>query len=305
MMGALTRALAIVVVLSSALCLAQGKPTLVDYPLDIKAALPQSRAEELQDDFRLLLVRNNGILVPTKSNWKSAVAALKRSDCDVRNECLQQLATTAGTLYALYASLKRNIAATQVTVTGRVVNQDGAVSRPMITVTVPLKRGATIVDAGREALQQLLTQLELEKLSPVLSEPAQPPAVANNPPPANAPPPPMVLVQAPPPPAAEQTGVSGLRIGAWVAGGAALASAAIAVGFGATALGARGTLPSDGKFTSPAQAQAQATVNQGATVALACGIGAAVLAATSATLFVVSAHPMPGGGAGISVGGRL
>ena len=54
---------------------AQGKPTLVDFPLDVKSALSDAQLNELQDDFRQLLAKNNGLLVPTKTNWKLAVAA--------------------------------------------------------------------------------------------------------------------------------------------------------------------------------------------------------------------------------------
>lgn len=94
---------------------AQSKPTLIDYPLDVRSTVTNAQLTTLQDDFRQMLARGPAVLLSTRSNWKVAVGALKRQDCDVRNECLQQLATTAGTLYAIYASVERNAASTEVT----------------------------------------------------------------------------------------------------------------------------------------------------------------------------------------------
>ncbi len=255
--------------LVSAAVLAQGRPTLVDSPLDVKTAVSDAVIAELQDDLRQQLARNPGVLVPTRSNWKAAVAALKRNDCEVRNECLQQLAVSAGVLYAMYLSLERNTLG-EVTATGRVVNQDGVLVRAPESVKVP--KQATFQDAARGALTELLTKLKLESLSPVLAKPAEEPKGKETI---------VVLRDAP-------QASPGLRTGGFVTGALAIASAAVAAGFGISAMTTRGTLPANGRFTGEDQARAQASVNQGATIALGAGIGAVALGATSIVMFVLS-----------------
>ena len=250
--------------------MAQGKPTLVDFPLDVKSAMGDAQLTELQDDFRQLLAKNNGVLVPTRTNWKLAVAAHKRQDCEVRNECLQQLAISAGTLYALYCSVEKN-ASGDVTATGRVVNQDGVLVRP--PEQVKLARGGSFGETAREALKQLLAKLSLEKLSPVLEKKVE--EVKD----------PIILVQSPqqaPPPS------SSLRAAGFVTGGLAVVGVGVAIGFGVSASAARGQLPADGHFTNENQARSQASVNTGATIALIGGAAAVVLAATSVAMFVLS-----------------
>lgn len=251
---------------------AQGKPTLVDFPLDVKSALSEAQLTELQDDFRQMLAKNNGLLVPTKTNWRLAVAAHKRQDCEVRNECLQQLAISAATLYAMYCSVEKN-ASGEVTATGRVVNQDGVLVRPPEQVKLP--KGTGFNDTAREALKQLLAKLALEKLSPVLEKKVEdvkdPIGIVQGPQPTQPPPP-----------------DSTLRTIGFVTGGLAVVGAAVAIGFGVTAISARSGLPADGHFTSESDARTQHSVNQGATIALIGGSVAVALAATSVTMFVLS-----------------
>ncbi len=266
--------LALVLLFVASTALAQGKPTLVDFPLDVKSAVSEPQLTELQDDFRQLLARNNGLLVPTRTNWKLAVAAHKRQDCEVRNECLQQLAISAATLYAMYCSVEKN-ASGEVTATGRVVNQDGVLVRPPEQVKLP--KGARFTDTAREALKQLLIKLALEKLSPVLEkrveEPKEPKEAV------------LVLPIAP----AAQPPTSGLRPVGFVTGGLAVAAAAVAVGLGVSASTARAALPSDGHFLDEGQARSQASVNQAATLAFVSGTLAVALASTSVVMFVLSA----------------
>lgn len=286
---------------------AQGKPTLVDYPLDVKVPMVEAKLNALQDDFRLLLARSPALRVSTKTSWKAATAALKRQDCDVRDECLQQLATTAGTLYALYASVEQNAAATEVTVTGRVVNQDGQQVRAPVTMRAP--RSGPLHEAAHAALTQLLAALELEKLSAVLTPPAEAkpppeaPRVADAP---TRPAEPLVLVLPSLPASPPERPLSGVRVGAFVAGGAAVAAAGVAVGFGLTASALRSSLPSDGQLRDEAQVRAQRQVNEGATIALVSAAAAGALVGTAVALFVgsapppdapvVSVAPFPGGG---------
>lgn len=294
--------------LLGAAALAQGKPTLIDYPLDVKTALPEAQLGELQNDFRQLLARNPALMVSTRSQWKAATVALKRQDCEVRDECLQQLATTAGTLYALYASVGQNAAGTEVTATGRVVNQDRLQVRARLTFTV--QRRGLFAAAARDALGQLLQALELDKLPAVLTAPV---AETTTPEPVvSAPlkrqPEDLVLVvPALPPeekPRLEAPGVGPARALAWVTGGLGVAAAAVAVGFGVSAASGRASLPADGRLLDEGQARAQAAVNRDATVTLGSGLAAGALLGTATVLFLVSAPrarttltltPVPGG----------
>ena len=292
--------------LLAATALAQGKPTLIDYPLDVKTAITDAQQTVVQDDFRQMLARNSGILLPTRSNWQAAHSALKRQDCDVRNECLRQLATTAGTLYALYASLERNAAGTDLTATGRVVNQDGVQVRAPISVMV--KKKGSFEEAAHDALVQLITKLELDKLSPVLTQaPVEPKAELKQPEPA----PEAARVVVIDVPQAEKRS-SAPRTAGFVIGGLAVVSAGFSVGFGVSASGMRGGLPSDGVLLNESQVRGQRAVNQRATLALASGVTAAVLAITSITLLAVSPSDTPSvsfapipGGAAMVVGGQF
>ena len=285
---------------------AQGKPTVIDYPLDVKTAVTDGQLSELEDDFRLLLAKNSAVLFPTRSNWKASIAALKRQDCDIRDECLRQLAITAGTLYALYASLERDAAGTSLIATGRLVNQDGAQVRAPVKVAV-LRRGK-LDDDARDALSQLLSRLQLDKLSAVLTPVAAPePKKAEVEKRVERP---EVVLTPPPMPTAEPTPAP-LRYVAWGTGGLAVVAAVTSIAFGASAASARGGLPNTGQFSDDGQGRTQASVNQGATVALATGIAAAVLGGASCALFVFTAPtasvaiaPTPGGGA-LAISGRF
>ena len=265
----------------------------------MKAPIPAAKQEDLQSEFRMLLAKNPAVLLSTKSQWKAAVGALKRQDCDVRDECLQQLAVSAGTLYAIYASVEQNAAGTEVTATGRVVNMDLLVARARLSFSVPKKPKGSFNQAAKEALGKLIAALELEKLSATLQKPVveQPPVVAIAPPP---PQPTNDLVLPPPPPLPSPEPIvvqkeqpsSSLRPVAWVVGGLGVAAAGVAVGFGVSAASGRATLPADGRFNEE-QARSQAAVNRDATISLASSIGAAALLGTATIMFIASASAPP------------
>lgn len=290
------RSLPFLFMLLAGAALAQGKPTLVDYPLDVKAPIPAAQQDELQSDFRMLLAKNPAVLLSTKSQWKASVAALKRQDCDVRDECLQQLAVAAGTLYAIYASVEQNAAGTEVTATGRVVNQDRVQVRARLSFAVPRKPKGAFNEAARAALGNLIAALELGKLSATLTAPpVAEPVVAVAPPPAQ---PKSELLLPPPPPLPPPEAVvvqkesASVRPVAWIVGGLGVAAAGVAVGFGVSAASARASLPLDGRFDE-SQARTQAGVNRDASVALGSSLGAAALLGTATVLFIASAPSTP------------
>lgn len=299
--------------------LAQGKPTLIDYPLHVKVPVPAAKRYALQDDFRQLVVRNVGVLVATRTTWSAALAAHKRQDCDVRNECLQQLAVAAGTLYALYAAVEQNAAGTEVVATGRVVNQDGAQVRAPLSASAAVR--TTAADAAREALSKLLAELELERLPPVLTvaraeptpavlPPPPPPAVAPLPapapapapaaaPPADAPTRPVVMelpaaAPAPAPAAAaEATGPDGGHVAGVVLGGVALAGGVASTALGLMALDLRARLPPGDQFTETAHVEGHHRVNQLATMSLVAGVASGAVAVTSLIVFAASGPARP------------
>ena len=275
------------VVLLPALASAQARATLVDAPLDVRMPVSGAQLEALQSEFHQLLARRSGTLVPTPSAWKAANAALRRQDCDVRDECLRQLAINGSSLYALYASLERNAAGTELTASARVVNQDGELVRGPVKVTV----SAAAKDANSNALAQLLAALKLDTLPAVLEKkpapvvtapPSTPPSPATNagPPP----PPPPIVVTAPLP----ETPARPARVASFVVFGLAGAAAITSAGFGLSAAMQRSELPADGRFVSEAQAQQQGRVNGFASVSLGAGIGAGVSLVAAFVLFAVS-----------------
>ncbi|MBL8910941.1 MAG: hypothetical protein JNM17_09590 [Archangium sp.] len=275
----------------SAAAFAQSKPTLIDAPLDVRVPMNAAASDKLQSEFRQLLARKSGALVPTTSNWKIAVAALKRQDCDVRDECLRQLAVNGSSLYALFASVERNAAGTELTALGRVVNQDGSLVREPIRITV----SAASKTASLDALTQLVAALKLDTLPLTLTPPPAPtPAVVvAQPPPTNVEPMPLP----PPPPPAEvrqpaPSGVSGARVGAFIALGLSIAAGGTSAGFGTSAASLRGSLPVDGRFTSQAQIDTQNTLNTHATIALGAGIGSGVALVAALILFAIPESPV-------------
>lgn len=278
--------------LLSSAALAQSKPTLIDAPLDVRVPMSASASDKLQSEFRQLLARKSGTLVPTTSNWKIAVAALKRQDCDVRDECLRQLAVNGSSLYALFASVERNAAGTELTALGRVVNQDGALVREPLRITV----SAASKTASLDALTQLVAALKLDALPLTLTPPPAPtPVVAAQPPPARVDP--MTLPPPPPPPVAEvrqpaPSGVSGARVGAFITLGLAIAAGGTSAGFGISAASLRGQLPLDGRFTSQSQIDTQLTINTNATIALGAGIGGGVALVAALILFAMPESPV-------------
>jgi hypothetical protein len=269
---------------------AQSRATLIDAPLDVRVPMPAAQSQALQSDFRQLLARKSGTLVPTPSAWKAAVAALRRQDCDVRDECLRQLAVNGASLYALFASIERNAAGTEYTASGRVVNQDGALTRGPVKVVV----SAAAKDATTNALVELMTALKLDTLPAVLEQPvtakvAEPvkpqpqegTLVQPLPPP---PPMPPMVVSTPAP----ESGPSAGRVAGFLLLGVGVAAAATSVGFGVSSAVQRSELPLDGRFTDDAQAVQQARVNTFATISLGTAVGAGVSLISAIVLLAAS-----------------
>lgn len=158
---------AAVLSLWAAVAAAQDKPTVMDCPLDVKASMPAATMQDLQEELRFQLAKKRGIACKTQSDWAAVVEAVKRQDCDTRNDCVQAYAVKAGALYGVYVSLFKEDAGGTAVAVGRVVDQDGA--EVVQTVKVRVKANGTFEQAAKQAMSELLGQLELEKLPPVLA----------------------------------------------------------------------------------------------------------------------------------------
>lgn len=135
------------------------------FPLDLKRVPPgfgKKEVHELRTLF-IMLVRYTDAAVPSSEKLTSALAELKRQDCEREDECLMQLAKLAGTKYGLHASLDWN-ADGQVVAIGRIVGVDGKPAGPM--QTVHWSKQGSVLQVARDALEELLTKLGVKKLSP-------------------------------------------------------------------------------------------------------------------------------------------
>ncbi len=150
---------------------AGARPTVVSASLDVQRTPSADVTASLNRHLRGLLMKEPGVLTPTPSVWEAAIAQLRRQDCDVSDECLQQLALLSGSLYAVYASVELDLTRTHLTAIGRIVRRDGAL------VEVKGQRGFTAEAAignqpfeavARQVLAKLVAQMELASLPPTV-----------------------------------------------------------------------------------------------------------------------------------------
>lgn len=279
------------VVVFASVAMAQTSPTVVAYPLEIKRKVSDDVERAVTREFQRLLASQRGILVPNLTAWEAAVTELKRSDCEEQDDCLRQLAVTAGTLYAVYAKLETNPEKTKVIASGRVVRKDGLLVVPWKNVEVLVK--GSFEASAKAVTAQLVEALSLDALPP--SIPAVTPPAPIEPPKET---PPGVVTPAPTPEPKDEG--AGLRVAGYVAGGAGIVVTAVGVGLlGSVASDAnRIGLQADGVIAGPMTAEAVATAKSmparsGAGVAM-IGVGAAAIAA-SVVLFVLGSDEPVGG----------
>ncbi|MBM4776942.1 MAG: hypothetical protein GQE15_04495 [Archangiaceae bacterium] len=310
--------------LLSAVAVAQpNAPTVAPYPLEVLArGVDGAKVEELQAVSSRLLV-TAGVTVQPKLTMKSAVERLKRQDCSTEDDCLRQLAILANALYGLYSSVEAT--PKSVTVSGRVVRDDGKrVSGPE-KVVEDRKPGEAVDVVAKRALPKLFAALKVaelpsvresatpvkpvEPLKPV--EPVKPPEVK----PVDAgvadagvnefpPPPPPPALESPLKPIGLVTAIAG---GALLVGG----SAVLLVGRGeaATVLNADGALKAGGTADDATKARAATTTQTlGATIAAvgaaagAAGLVMLLLAPAEPTKTTMVVAPVPGGAAVLLTG---
>lgn len=293
--------LCVVLTLTSAVALAQARPTVAAYPLEVLVrGVSDQQVKELQSESRRLLGLE--ATIPDGLTLDAALVMTERKDCDIEDACLKQFAVNAKVLYAVFAVVETDLKQKQVTAKGRVVRDDGVLAVPAKTVTVARKGKEPIDATVREALKALYAELKVAGL-PVAKEVVKKdpdPVVKKDPDPIRDPPP-------PPPPLIVKT-TNPLRIVGLVGAGA---GAAVGVaGIITFATSPTVEKDGDGNVKNPdvfQKAYAQQSVGVGLMIGgFAVAAAGGVLAALAQDTETVKTTlvPLPGGAA-VLVGGTF
>jgi hypothetical protein len=140
-----------------------AQPSVTPFPLEIKrtpSSFSKKDGEELKKEFVRLTRKLS--LVPDNASLESALAELKRQDCDREDECLKQLAQKGSTLYAMFADVEFTITG-QVVATGRVIRDDGKLMGGPSKITM-VKGKDSFKDMAKVALVRLLEELKVSAL---------------------------------------------------------------------------------------------------------------------------------------------
>lgn len=279
------RSLALAVVVMAVGASAQTEPTVVGFPLVLKKKLPEDAERAVVREYRRLMVTQKGISVPTLSAWDAAVSELKRNDCEEQDDCLRQLAVTAGTLYAVFVKVDANPERTKVTASGRVIRKDGL--KVVDWKSVELSAEGGLEAASKAVVGKLLEAMALASLPssvPVAVAPVAEVKPAESVPAAN-----PASVEAHP---TEPQVNHGLTTAAYVTGGGGIVVTAVGVVLLGTVasdsnrLGVR----SDGVVTALPSDEAKATAASMGTRSVAggvlVGVGTAAIV-TSVVMFVL------------------
>ncbi len=294
---------------------------VVAAPLEVRRSTGGETTKALQKELRLQLVKQPNVVAPTPSAWEGAIASLKRQDCGTNDDCLRELAVTAGALYAIYVEVEQDVTKKDVVALGRIVRRDGVLIPvgEQRVLRVQLTRGPDSFEAvAKVALARMLGMMNLGGLPSTLPS-AEPQVKQETPdagtpqvavvetPDAGVPPPPPLVIDTP--------GASTGRIASYALMGVGAASVLAGGVFGVMSLVDRGNIQADSNGNlNPSQVSTQQSVDRNATIsAVTLTVGAACLAA-GITLFaltpatdahtIVSFAPTPGG-ATVMLSGRF
>lgn len=270
--------------------------------LVVRRAPPSADKEKVQREF-VRQLKIAGAAVPDFARFEAALAETKGLDCERDDACPAKLATKAQVLYGLVVVLDVTVEG-QLVLQGRVVRDDGEVTRGLESVARPRARGE-FIESARPAFVQLFSQLQLTALPAqrtvaVRTPTSPPPGPAVVAPPSVEPPPPAPLVVVAP---ERRTPVGALAL--LIAGGS-IALIGAAVGLVGFAQGS--TLRTvDGALVDPDDAPRLRTASLLATTGVlgmgvggaAAVLGAVLLATTGSPVALV---PGPGGVAAV-IGG--
>lgn len=292
----MTRPLALVALLTASLSFAAGARVAV-HPLDARELTVEQR-EWLKAFFDVRLARVQGVNLAGSSRIDDALRTAKGKDCETRDSCLQYLAESSGSLYAVYARLRREPLGGELLMTARIVRVDGTVVKTLSRRAHP-QQNIELLETCRGLVTSIVDGLELQSL------PDQLPQLA----PAPLPPPPLLTVQTPARPflgmSARRT--AGLAIAS--VGLASLASGTVLVGM---ATDGRRRLTPDATGAVPASQVSPAAdvALQGRAasvlipVGVVIGLGGALIALWPEDRYSVAVNASSTGG-GIVVGGGL
>ncbi len=144
----------------------QPLPELAPFPLEL-ARTPSDSSKKDKEDLQKMLpmmLRASDVAVPDSAKLSSAIANLRRQDCNRDDNCLSQLAKLAGSLYGFFAQIDYDLDG-NVVVSGRVVRDDGKAMGLSKTIKKP-KGKAAFNDIARAAIGELLVALDVAHLSP-------------------------------------------------------------------------------------------------------------------------------------------
>lgn len=315
------RILVVGVVLQAAAVWAQAAVQVAPMPVEFKRPPPglkSSERDEVNSAIRRALRTYGGTPVMTATLEKVA-GELKRQDCAIADDCVATFATRCEALYGLHVVVDVSVSG-EILATGRVVRDDGQQARAPKTAKVPGSKLVTFQVLAKQAVEQLIVQLDIGALPTVRAKTVEaPPVVVDAGVPAVAVVPAPEPVDAgvswvpPPPPPLEPSPLKTVGLVTTIAGSAAavggLTMFFIGRGQAGTLLNPDGTARAGLSAEQAAQVRTAGTL-QGAGVgvgaagvaAVAAGLTMLVLAPTEQNTTTVWWAPMPGGAAMVLTG---
>ncbi len=296
----MTRLLAVWVGLTAGAALAES-PTVVAFPVAVHDAPSIAAARAVQKGFRQLLAQEPNVATPTPSAWDAAVSTLKRQDCETNDDCLRELAVTAGALYAIHVEVEQDLTKKDVVALGRIVRRDGVLIPvgEQRVLRVQLTRGPDSFEAvAKVALARMLGMMNLGGLPSTLPSAEQAVKPAET---ADAGTPQVAVVEtpdagippSPPPLVIETPGPSRGRITSYALGAGGVVAAAIGTGLVVSAMSDKSALNVDGSgsvgvpYTPDAAAKVR-SANTNATAGTIALVGGGALVAAAVVLFFMS-----------------
>lgn len=286
--------------LSSAVA-AQGARIAI-HPLDARELTVEQR-EWLKALFDVRLARTPGVRLAGSGRVEAALQSPQGKECETSDACLRYLAESSGSLYAIYARLRRDPVGGELLMTARVVRADGALVKTVSRRAHP-EPNVELTETCRTLVTNVVSGLDLQSLPPALPAKRDPPQSL-----AMFSAPPLLAIDAPPQAgSASPRKRAGLALGTF--GVASLTAGGLLVAM-ATDGRSRLTPNSSGAVPHPQAAAAANVAMQTNAAAVLIPVGALIGAAGALLAFwpedprvsiAVSGSP---GGAGVLIAARL
>ena len=266
------------------------------HPLDARELTVEQR-EWLKAFFDVRLARTPGVRLAGSNRVEDALRTPRGKDCENQDACLSYLAESSGSLYAVYARLRREPLGGELMMTARVVRADGTNVKTVSRRAHP-QPNVELIETCRTLVASVVDALELSAL------PSELPAA----PALTLPPPPLLSVNAPGVSGMSARRKAGIAIGS--VGAATLISGVVLFGLAADGrsrltLDATGAVPLDqaGRAGNVAMQGRAGTVL--IPVGVVIGLGGALIALWPEDRPVAVSFNASTEGGGILVGGHL